>query len=423
MRADAPPEQPAAFDTGLAARYSVANLGSASVYTLFNTGLPLYLATYNLNPALIGLLANERSFVGAFVQPFVGRLSDRTRSPLGRRRPFFLVGVPLMAVSLLLLAVHPPFWLMIGLMTVGSFFLAVAADPYVAMLADLFPPERRGRVGGLLGLTSALGAITISLLSAFFWKDYEPLVFALTIGILVVTFGFTFFTVREPAVPASPPAVRVKFRPMEYLHGLLEYPEAAKYVGAAALFWIGSGGATPFVTLFAKNALHADGFQIFALPLAFVIANAIFAVPAGLLADRIGKKRVLTIGLMLYGVGALVGSQSANLEQAVIALSVIGIGNAGTSTLNPLLTDLIPKQRTAEFIGLGSSVWSLVQPLGSVFAGIVVTIATAQVGSSDAYRWAFIFAGAMIVVSALVLQLVRPERVLPEYAVADLENV
>src|SRR5690348_9746355 len=130
----------APFDLRKAVRYSVANYGAANFYALFLTGMPLYLDTYHLNPALIGLLANERSFVGALVQPFVGRLSDRTRTPLGRRRPFFLVGVPLMALSLVSLATHPPLWLMLTLMTIGSFFLAVASDPYVALLADLFPP-------------------------------------------------------------------------------------------------------------------------------------------------------------------------------------------------------------------------------------------------------------------------------------------
>ena len=136
----------------------------------------------------------------------VGRLSDRTRTPLGRRRPFFLVGVPLMAISLLTLALHPPFWVMLALMTIGSFFLAVAGDPYLALMADLFPPALRGRVGGLLGLTSALAAITITLLSSFFWAQYEGLVFLFTISILVVSFAITFFTVREPPLPATPPA-------------------------------------------------------------------------------------------------------------------------------------------------------------------------------------------------------------------------
>jgi MFS family permease len=419
--APAPPSAPAplaagvAFDKGLAVRYSIANLGSASVYTLFNTGLPLYLESYGIAPAWIGLLANERSFVGALVQPVVGRLSDRTRTPLGRRRPFFLAGVPLMAISLLTLAIHPPFWIMLALMTIGSFFLAVAADPYLALMADLFPPALRGRVGGLLGLTSALAAITITLLSSFFWAQYEGLVFLFTISILVGAFGITFFTVREPPLPAAsleaaPPPRAARPDAAAYIRGLLEYPEAAKYVLAVTFFWIGSGGATPFVTLFAKHALQAGGAQIFYLPLAFVLSNALFAVPAGYLADRIGKKRVLTLGLLIYGLGALIGSQSATVTQATLALAACGLGNAGTSSLNPLLTDLIPRRRVAEFIGLGSSVWSLVQPVGSLLAGALVAALTVPIGLSDAYRWAFIFAGTLIVLSALLLQLVRPER-------------
>jgi maltose/moltooligosaccharide transporter len=405
-------EEGGAFPTGLAARYAVGNLGSASVYALFNTALPLYLESYGVPPEWIGPLANERSFIGAFVQPLVGRVSDRTRTPLGRRRPFFLVGVPLMALSLVLLAVHPPFWLMLTLMTIGSFFLAVASDPYVALLADLFPPLQRGRVGGFLGLTSALGAIGITLLATFLWKDHEALVFGLTIAILVVTFAFTFLTVREPPLPArAPPRPAGRLDPGAYVRGLLQYPEAAKLVLAATFFWIGSGGATPYVTLFGRHALGADGGQVFLLPLAFVACNAVFALPAGILADRLGKKTVLTAGLLIYGLGALVGSQSANLWQAVIALAVAGLGNAGTATtLNPLLTDLIPRSRTAEFMGLGSSIWSLVQPLGSLLAGIVVGLAANSAGLDAAYRWAFIFAGVLIILAAGLLQWVRPAR-------------
>jgi MFS family permease len=119
---------------------------------------------------------------------------------------------------------------------------------------------------------------------------------------------------------------------------------------------------------------------------------------------------VLTLGLLIYGLGALIGSQSATVTQATLALAACGLGNAGTSSLNPLLTDLIPRRRVAEFIGLGSSVWSLVQPVGSLLAGALVAALTVPIGLSDAYRWAFIFAGTLIVLSALLLQLVRPER-------------
>src|SRR5919109_4761808 len=108
------------------AAFSLGNLGGNMVNAFSNTALPLYLGAYQLPNWLIGLLAQERSLVGGFIQPVVGALSDRTRTPLGRRRPFFLVGVPLTALSLVLLAFHPPLWTVLAIIPFLSFFLAVA---------------------------------------------------------------------------------------------------------------------------------------------------------------------------------------------------------------------------------------------------------------------------------------------------------
>lgn len=404
--------EPDKFKLGLAVNYSVANLGASVVYGLFNFALPPYLATYNLHPSLIGLLANERSFVGAFVQPVIGRISDRTTSPLGRRRPFFLIGIPLMAVSLLLLATHPPFWIMFAVMTISAFFLAIAWDPYMAMMADLFPPAHRGRVGGLIGVGTALGNIIFALMAFFLIVNGEFLVFAVSTAIMVVCWAYTFFTVKEPAVPAEPNAGQKmgKITPRQYIRSLREYPEAAKYTLAILFFWMGSGGAVPFITLFGANVLNASDSEVFLLPLAATLSMAVFAVPWGIFADRTSKKTAMTLGLIMFSVVAVVGSQSGTLLQGTIALALIGVGNSAMSLINPMLVDLVPRKRTAEFVGLGSAVFSFAQPLGSAVAGAIVAGAEQFVGREDAYRWAFIFAGLMTALAALLLRAVRPEQ-------------
>src|SRR5439155_374862 len=74
----------------------------------------------------VGLLSQERSLAGAFAQPIVGSISDRTRTRIGRRRPFFIVGVSLTAASLLFLAGFPPLVPMVLVLSVNAFFLNVA---------------------------------------------------------------------------------------------------------------------------------------------------------------------------------------------------------------------------------------------------------------------------------------------------------
>ena len=410
------------FDTGLAVRYSVANFGAQAVFTLLTTGMSFYLASFpqlNAQPALIGLLSNERALVAAVAQPIVGRASDRTRTRLGKRRPFMLVGVPLMAASLGILATHPPFWIMFALLSVAAFFLWVALDPYNALIADLFPASQRGRVGGILGLVQMLGSATFLIFAIKFWDHSESLVFAVTIAVLLLSFGFTFLTVKEPleeqdAVP-KPAVKRTRPRPSVYIRDVFRYREAVKYTLALVFFWLGNGGATPFLSLFGERALGLKQGDSFFLPLAFVFGTALLAVPAGLLADRIGRKRVLSAGLFLFGAAALIGSQTQGLTQAIVALFFVGMGNAGIGTmLTPLLADLIPHRRAAELIGLSSAVTSFAQPLGSVLAGEVVTIATASVGQNAAYRGAFIFAGILVIFSGLLLQRVQPGRPVPQ---------
>src|SRR5947209_13652200 len=394
--------------------FSVANVGANLVFAFFNFAMPNYLVdSYHLPPALVGLLANERSFVGGFIQPFVGRLSDRTRTRLGRRRPFFLVGVPLMALALLVLGLHPPFAVMIAVVPIAGFFLFIAFDPYLAMMADMTPPEQRGQVGAFLAVAAMLGTILLNLVAGFLWLKHEFAVFLFTAGGLVITFGITFVTVREPPHPIAAP--QIPRNPLRYLGEVLRHHELTKYIIALGLFYLGACGATPFVTLFADNALRVPTNPAFFLVIIIVLCTALGAVPAGLLADRLVKKPVLIVCLALFSVGALGGSQVPSVTAAIPAMILVGLGNACPTALTiPLLADLIPMRRMGEFIGLGSFVWSIAQPIGSVCAGALVNSAL-----PSTYRHAFIWAGILMACAAAVMLTVRPAKARAALAIED----
>lgn len=420
--------------------FGVANLGANLVFAFFNFAMPQYLDSYHLSPALIGLLANERSFIGGFIQPFVGRWSDRARTPLGRRRPFFLIGVPLSAGALLVLGLHPPFAVMIAIVPIAGFFLFIAYDPYLAMMADITPASQRGRVGAVLAVAAMLGNIVFSLVAGFLWSAHEFTVFLLTAAGLIITFSVTFIAVREPPLPSlapsgiagPPPAVvattmpapieafscvdqrasrdaerrrlQAPYRVRGYLRDLRRYPALARYVVALSLFYLGAGGATPFITLFATKALGVSSGTAFFLLIILVLCSAIGAVPAGLLADRIGKKPVLIAGLALFALGTLGGSQAPSVAWEIPAMVLVGLGNACPNALAiPLLADLAPMARIGEFIGVASFVWSVAQPLGAFCAGLFVMSA-----APATYRHTFIWAGVLIALAAVAMVAVRP---------------
>jgi len=180
----------------------------------------------------------------------------------------------------------------------------------------------------------------------------------------------------------------------------------AKYVASQGFFWFGTGGAVPFITRFGVEVLGTDESTAFELFLWAVVSTAVFAVPAGLAGDRLGKKRVLSFGLVFMAATALVGSQTQSAEQGRWVMALLGVGNAMVTTLGfPLLTDLMPPDRRGEFTGLGSLVWSLSQPLGSTAAGLTVDL-------TGSYRSFFFLTSLMVFASFLWLQTVRPERAL-----------
>src|SRR4030081_3318453 len=85
--------------------YGFGNLGANAVYNFLNGAAGLYLNRYSEVPIwLVGLLSEKLSLAGAFSQPMVGAMSDRTQTRIGRRKPYFIGGVALTAASLLYLS-------------------------------------------------------------------------------------------------------------------------------------------------------------------------------------------------------------------------------------------------------------------------------------------------------------------------------
>ncbi|MHB1005902.1 MAG: MFS transporter [Chloroflexota bacterium] len=407
--------------------FSSGSLGSGMFNGFFNTALPLFLGHYTLPLWAVGLLAQERSILGSIFEPVIGALSDRARTRLGRRRPFMLVGIPLTVLVLLILSSRPAVEVVVGILLFLPFCLAIANVPYRAMLADVVAPAQRGGLGGMMSLMEMVGQVSITVFAIYLWTTHETWAFMVIAAGLLVGFGLVFFSTKEPPLPplpmgkgtsvdsgalavASAPArlVAAVAKGIAYLRDVLSYGEAAKYVACQFVFWFGVGGVTPFLTRYAVYELGFSEGTAFSLFLILIALTAVFSIPAGILGDRIGKKRVLCFGLLLFATGALVGSLVNTVVELGAVLAIIGFANAITTALGfPLLTELLPRRRMGELTGIGGMTWSLAQPLGSLSAGFVAD-------STGTMRTVFLLAAATLVVSLLILLWVRAPRVAVE---------
>jgi MFS-type transporter involved in bile tolerance (Atg22 family) len=234
------------------------------------------------------------------------------------------------------------------------------------------------------------------------WTQHEGLVFVLAAIGLVLGFGITFVAVKEPPIEPAEATKRVAFRPGTYLRGLFAQREAVKYLCATFFFWLGVGGVLPFVTRFGVQALKLTESMSFTLLLPALVGTAAAAVPASLIAARIGKKPVLAAGLIFFGIATLGSALVAQTYvEAMAAMFLLGVCNGICNALMfPMFSELIPGSRAGELTGLSSTVWSLAQPVGAFAAGLLAD-------SSGNIRGAFACAGAALVVSFILLLTVR----------------
>jgi len=382
--------------------YSAGSIGAGAFFAFNNFVLPQLLKAAGASDLLTGLLSSTRSIEGAIIQPTVGVLSDRTRTRLGRRRPFIALGIPLSAAFFLFAATqHDVLGLTVGIFLFSIFFNA-AADPYVALLADITTLGERGILQGV-STAIQLGSQVAFLLvisTASGSGGIPAWSYVLVAGLLVSTFGITVGGLREPDI-VDVSEERLGLR--RYLAELIEHRQAMRYLGAIFVFMVGFSAVLPYLTLFITEDIGESEQVALALAAGTLLVTAIAAVGFGKLADRIGTKPVLVAGWTLLAVAAFGGIVIQHLPETIAVVVLAGIGNgAATAAGWPLLASIIPPEKTGVFAGLKAAAESVAIPASVVVAAELFL-------PRFSYRGVFVLlAGAILIALFVLVRFVRP---------------
>jgi EmrB/QacA subfamily drug resistance transporter len=117
---------------------------------------------------------------------------------------------------------------------------------------------------------------------------------------------------------------------------------------------------------------------------AFTIVGAATLIPAGALADRTGKKRMVLIGVALYLVGSFVGAVAPNAGWIIAGRTVQALGSSAyTPATAALLMSAFPPERLAAAIGVWSITGGITAAAGPPIAGLLINLGD--------WRWTFWF--------------------------------
>jgi Na+/melibiose symporter-like transporter len=354
---------------------------AGGAYDGFNNAvLSLYVMAFTSNPFIIGYLGNTRTMEGALIQPLVGRWSDRTTNPLGRRRPFILVAASISVFFMLLIPTlgHAGPRLALPLIAASIILFSVtwnvAADPYDALMVDMTPPRERPVFNAILNVISLLAQVGVVLFAslAALKQDASPnTVFYVCAGLMLLCYAVVFVGVREPA-----PRSRATCRPGKVRRSLGEirrYKEAFKLLASVFFLWNASSAILPFLTPFMVKAMHASKSQAMLVYVVAILAAAIFAYPFGRLGTRFRSRPTIVFGtailIVAAGFGLVVPSYAWLFPLAVL----VGAGFAATNTLTyPYLAQLVPASNIGVFTGLKTSFQAAALPASILLTGALI---------------------------------------------------
>jgi len=277
--------------------------GVSVIWGVYNAFVPIFLANkFHLAPAFIGFFMTLDNIAALFIQPPVGAWSDRLRTPIGRRLPFILVGAPITALAFGFIPLASVLPLFVACTSTLLLSAALWRTPVVALMPDITPSEKRSQANGIINFMGGIGTIIALQTGGMLYKLSPAFPFWLGSALVVVAALIVFLFIKEPKdyLESDQPQPSM----IESLQEVLNDEEkSGTRILFAIFFWfIGYSAVETFFTLYAQEHLGIDAGDGATLLSIFPLFFVLFAIPAGVIAARMGRRVAILFGLSLVSV-------------------------------------------------------------------------------------------------------------------------
>lgn len=331
---------------------------SSLAWSIYNSFVPVLLEErYLQSTALIGFIMTIDNIFGVIFQPLVGQISDRTRTRFGKRMPYILIGIPICAVAFFFIPRTKSLIAMMTVIIIFNLVMSIWRSPVISLMPDLTPPVHRSKANGIINLMGGVGGIVAFLAGGYLANvggDNMP--FLMGSIIMIFALLMLFFFVKEPD---SRNLVTASEKTGENISKKLlgdlskEEKRSLLFLLFAIFFWFcGYNAVESFFTLYAtKQLMVSKGDAAMMLSL-FSLTLVAFALPAGILAGRYGRKRMILIGLCGM---ILVFLPMLFIENLMLLRLLLLLGGLFWACINinslPMVVELASHDRIGSFTG------------------------------------------------------------------------
>ena len=368
--------------------------------------LPLFLSNVlGVKTNVIGLIEGFAETTASILKLFSGWLSDKLRA----RKWLTVVGYGLSTITKPLFYFANSWGLVAGVRWGDRVGKGIRTAPRDALIADSVAPTTRGLAFGVQKALDSAGAVIGLLIAAIvvWWTQTETLALSrstfqtlVLISILPAFLAMLTLIFGAKDVASSKTAILPKFsfRNLGKPFGI--------YVAIVGIFTLGNS-SDAFMVLRAQN-LGISVIGILLMLAVFKLIYSLVSVPAGSLSDKIGRKKLIIGGWLVYAAiyfGFAFATQSWQVWLLYVIYGLYYGLAFGTATA--MVADLVPEQLRGTAYGTYNAVIGLLNLPASLIAGVLWQGAGSFEGFGPSAP--FLFGGSLAIIAALLMIFVMPK--------------
>ena len=385
---------------------------------------------------LVGIIMACDNLAALILLPIFGVLSDRTKTPIGKRMPYILTGTFVSAVAFPFIPLffhRSSIGGMVAMMAIVLIFMMMYRNPAVALMPDITPKPLRAKANGIINIMGYLGGAFATVLGIFLkLSDYInaadearkvwtiELPFLIASVLMVISALVLFFTVRENEIHEQ---MKEEMETGERLAAVAtpvddDGPMSREnrtmllaILGAEFLWFMSDNAIGTYIGNYVIYYLNSVSSATMVLTIAGGLASVLGFAIAGGIADRIGRKWTISVGLGITFLALVImcfvsptGIEAANARHGEFSFPAVlyavwvikGFGMALVYNCSfPMVVELCSSKKIGQFTGYYYAASMSAQTVTPVLLGLIFN-------RTRAWRTLPVYACVLTVLSFLV---------------------
>ena len=423
----------------------MAFLSISAFWQMYDNVIPLILKnTFRMGETVTGAIMAADNVLALFLLPIFGALSDKVSTPIGKRMPFIVGGTALAFVFLMILP-----WadktqnlvLFVGGLFILLISMGIYRSPAVALMPDLTPKPLRSKANAIINLMGAIGGVyTLIMIKVMVGGGERPnyLPLFLSVGLfMVVSVVLLFFTIKENKLRKEIDIEDVESEKISNIKedsaentkksNVAENIKSGKlpkdvqkslvFILLSVAFWFIAYNAV--TTAFSRYATHVWGLEGGGYADCLLIATVaaiISYIPIGIIASKIGRKKMILIGIVLLGTCFLAaGLYNTYHWTMVIFFGIIGFAWASIGVNSyPMVVEMSSAGDVGKYTGLYYTFSMSAQVITPILSGFLL--------ENVSYRTLFPYSVTFCVLAFITMSQVKHGDSKPAQKESMLEN-